>query len=157
MSILKEKAQYLQGLAEGMKLENEENGKVLTLMIELINDIIEEVDILNEKVELINDFNEDLIDDMEDFSLFLEAIFGDEEFDEEFPIDIEMTEGNFPTLIEGSSEDLFIVECPACGDNYYATFEDFDEDAVVCPSCNHHYQLSDEILKKLIQEHEEGE
>lgn len=157
MSKITEKAKYLQGLAEGMQLEDDPKyGKVLSLIIDLLNDMADDLENVNYELEAVDEFNNDLLDDITDFSIFLESLFG-EILDDDLPFEIEMSEGIIDPEDVGDEEDLFVVDCPECGNSYYASFESFDEDAVDCPICGKHYQLSPEILEKLVENHEEGE
>ena len=45
---IKEKVAYLEGLAEGMKIETTEQGKLFTVIIDTLSDIADEIEELNE-------------------------------------------------------------------------------------------------------------
>ena len=80
MSYLTEKAQYLKGLADGMKLDKETNeGKLFSAILEMLEDTAlameEVVDIQDEMQEQLNEVDEDLAD-VED------EIYGDDEDDD---------------------------------------------------------------------------
>ena len=79
MSELTNKASYLKGLADGMKLDTEKNeGK-------LIAEIIDFLGVLSEKLELLDDeqgFIADKIDDMEEvIDIIGESVYGDDDCD----------------------------------------------------------------------------
>ena len=107
---IQEKAAYLKGLAEGVKLdENTAEGKVLTKVLDLLSDLAAEATDLREYVE---ELDEDL-GDVES------ELWGDED-DED----------------EGEDDDtaFYETQCPKCGET--VCFDDsIDPEEVVCPAC----------------------
>ncbi len=122
MSKLTDRISYLQGLAEGMKLNADKDSHKLILgILDVLGEVGNSIEALSEAHGELSDYVESIDEDLAD----LEADLYDDE-DE----DIAETEedGDF----EGGIE----YECPHCG----ATVEidpdevDFDEDAL-CPQC----------------------
>lgn len=124
MSYLTEKAQYLKGLADGMKLDKETNeGKLFSAILEMLEDTAlameEVVDIQDEMQEQLNEVDEDLAD-VED------EIYGEDEDDDFYDCD---DEGIFMT-------------CPKCGDDIYVEYDAISDDCtVVCPNCGEEIEI----------------
>ena len=123
MSRLTDRISYLQGLAEGMKLNPEKDSHKLILgILEVLGEVGESFEALAESHSELSDYVESIDEDLAD----LEADLYDDE-DEDLA---DKEDGDEP--FEGMIE----YECPHCG----ATVEidpdvvDFDEDAK-CPQC----------------------
>lgn len=121
MKGLAEKVSYLKGLAEGMELEStSKEGKVITKMIGLLEDMAEEFRIVNLHQEEAVDYLEALDEDLADLEM---EVYEEDEDDDEYDFDDELIE----------------VQCPNCGetiffDDDYLDEEDID-DEVPCPNC----------------------
>ncbi len=129
MSKLTDKISYLQGLAEGMKLNPEKDSHRLILgMLDVLGDVGDTLDALvetqGEIIERINVMDEDLSDLEDDF-------YGEEEYDPE-----EDSEEEEDGEEEVSSDGPILYECPHC----HTTVE-IDPDSVdlseesICPAC----------------------
>ena len=117
MSDLTNKASYLKGLADGMKLDTEKNeGKLLEEIISFLGDIAE-------KIELIDDeqgFIADKIDDIEEvIDIIGEHVYGDDDCD----------------------DDEFCITCENCGEQIYITDEDLADGSILCPQCGHEIEF----------------
>ncbi len=116
MSELTNKAAYLKGLADGMKLdEKSDNGKLMAEIIKLLSDITEEIEMLDDE----QGFVADKLDDIdESIDILCEEVFDDEicEYDDE-------------------DEDDYVIKCEKCGSDVFLSYEDFDCDDLVCPFC----------------------
>ncbi len=107
---IQEKAAYLKGLAEGVKLdENTAEGKVLTKVLDLLSDLAADAKDLREYVE---ELDEDL-GDVES------ELWGDEDDEDED---------------EDDDTAFYETQCPKCGET--VCFDDsIDPEEVVCPAC----------------------
>ncbi|MBR6164850.1 MAG: hypothetical protein IKQ45_02845 [Clostridia bacterium] len=122
MSKLTDKISYLQGLAEGMKLNPDKDSHRLILgILDVLGGVGESFEALAESHEELSDYVESIDEDLAD----LEADLYDDENEEQAE---DEEDENFESTIE--------YECPHCGtmipldpDNV-----DFDEDAL-CPEC----------------------
>lgn len=153
MKDLKGRIKYLEGLVEGKELTNKsDEGKVIVELLSIISDLTDKVDELQEQVDELQDFKDELdesatdLDDMlgQMFHSLIEngpMVIGGEEVDED----------------DEDAEDLYEVECSNCGETYFADFEDFMTDDVVCPNCQTPYKLSDATLNKLLNESDDDE
>lgn len=112
MSDLTNKASYLKGLADGMKLDTEKNeGKLLNEIISFLGDIAETMELIDDE----QGFIADKIDEMEEvIDIIGEHVYGDDdcECDEEF-----------------------CITCESCGEQFEVTEEDLMDGSVLCPQC----------------------
>jgi DNA-directed RNA polymerase subunit RPC12/RpoP len=122
MSRLTEKISYLQGLAEGMKLNpGKDSHKLIIGILDVLGEVGESFEALAESHGELSDYVESIDEDLAD----LEADLYDDE-NEDLAADDQ----------DQAFEGMIEYECPHCG----ATVEidpdnvDFDEDAL-CPSC----------------------
>ena len=121
MSKLTDRISYLQGLAEGMKLNPDKDSHKLILgILDVLGDIGENIDALAESHGELSDYVESIDEDLAD----LEADLYDDE-DEDVA---EEDDEPFESTIE--------YECPHCGAmiNIDPDDVDFDEDTL-CPEC----------------------
>ena len=122
MSRLTDRISYLQGLAEGMKLNPEKDSHRLIIgILEVLGEVGESFEALAASHGELSDYVESIDEDLAD----LEADLYDDE-DEDLAGDDE------DQVFEGSIE----YECPHCGAVVEIDPEDvdFDEEAI-CPAC----------------------
>lgn len=128
MSYLTERAAYLKGLAEGLKIDESSNeGKLFSALLDVIEEIADEVTMMEERQDDMSGLLEDLSDlDLEDSDQT------DENDLDYFEIQCEKC-GNKIYLDEDlleSSEDL---KCPVCGE---AIEIELDECCDGCSDCD---------------------
>lgn len=119
-----ERVAYLKGLTEGLELDTtSKEGKVLTAIIDVLDDIAFEVsdiqDVVGELGEQIDMIDEDL-DGLE------EIIYDDEDYDDD------------ECDCDG---DLYEIVCPSCGDSIYLDEDMVDEGEMDCPNCGEHLEF----------------
>ena len=148
---INEKAAYLKGLMEGLKLDTDKaEGKMIAAMVDLLGDlskkltnvedttiaISDELDEIEEDLDAIEDFIMDEDDDEDydeddDFDDYEDDDYEDEGFDfgdEDTTIyEVKCACGNVITFDEETLEAGSIV-CDECGETLEFTFEDEDED-----------------------------
>ncbi len=117
-----EKISYIKGLAEGLGLdESTKEGKVLTAIIDLLEDITEEIcdieDGCDELMEQIDAVDEDLA--------ALEDIIYEDDEDDCCDCD-ECCD---------CEDEVYEIECPVCNDIIYLDGEMLEEAGMVCPNC----------------------
>lgn len=123
MSKLTERASYLKGLADGLKLDpSDAAGKLLLKVLPLLSDMAEQLDTLTESVDEVREYVESIDDDLAD----LEAILSDDEDEDEDDEDDD----------DFHEEEVITYACPHCGHEleFFASDVDFDED-YRCPVC----------------------
>jgi len=122
MSDISNRAAYLKGLADGLKLDTESTeGKLIDGILELLGDVAEELELLDQE----QCFLADKIDELDDV---IEMI-GDEVYDADYDDD----EDDFYTLI-----------CENCGAEIDLTGDDLDdiaEGVFKCPDCGEVIEL----------------
>ena len=113
MSYISEKVSYLNGLADGMQLEDNSTGKLLRGVLDTLSAIAETL--------------EEHDDSLTDLSDCVEDIY--EELDELDPIDED--DDDF------DDDDFVEITCPNCGETVYFDIDMIDsEDGLICPNCN---------------------
>ena len=123
MSKLTDRISYLQGLAEGMKLNTEkDSNRLITEILNVLGDVGDAFEALAEAHGELSDYVESIDEDLAD----LEADLYDDE-------DEDLAEVEDDDDFEGG---LIEYECPHCGRmvKIDADDVDFDEDAL-CPEC----------------------
>ena len=117
-----ERVAYLKGLAEGLDLDvTSKEGKLLNVIIDVLDDIAFEVADLQEVVGELGE-QIDMIDEDLDG---LEEIVYDDCDDDECDCDGE----------------LYEFVCPACGESVYLDEEMLEEGEMSCPACGEHIEF----------------
>lgn len=112
MAELTNRAAYLKGLADGMKLDTEKNeDKLLAEIIDVINDLAVAVESLDAE----QGFLADQIDEIDEAV----DVIGNEVFDE----------------YDDEDDEEFEICCQGCGENIVVTAEDLMDGEIVCPNC----------------------
>jgi DNA-directed RNA polymerase subunit RPC12/RpoP len=137
---ISEKAAYLKGLSDGMKLDETKNeSKLLKGIIDLLADIAHEIEDINEN-EL--DLAEEIDQISEDLAIIEEEFYDDEccdgcccdddddEEDDEEPVFYEVTCPSCGKTITVDEDVLLYdsIECPGCGEKLEFEFDDDEED-----------------------------
>lgn len=121
MSELTNRASYLQGLAEGLKLDTDKTeGKLIGELLNLVSDMANELESLDDEQA----FVADKLDEMEDvIDVIGENVFGDDDDDD---------------------DDVYTIVCDNCGAEIDFTGDDLDDIAsgdFVCPECGKTIEL----------------
>ncbi|NLC07590.1 MAG: AraC family transcriptional regulator [Syntrophomonadaceae bacterium] len=118
MKELKERVSYLQGLSEGLDVQNNtREGRIINGLIEVLGDVVNSLD--------------DLWDAHRELETYMEAI--DEDL---YELEGDMYDGEYEDLDEETGVE---VTCPKCNESVYFTPDVLEEDDVVevtCPTCN---------------------
>lgn len=124
---ISEKISYIKGLAEGLALGTAtKEGKILTAIIDLLDDMVDEIDAIDEACAEIGE-QLDAVD--EDLSLLEDDFYADDEdYDDEEDDYIE-------------DDDVYEVECPNCHDIIYLDESMLEEEEMACPSCGTHLEF----------------
>lgn len=113
MSYISEKVAYLDGLADGLGVtEEDKQGKLLRGIIDALGAISEELEEQGESLDDLSDCVDELYEELEEVNGVL--------FDE-----------------CASADDFMEVICPSCGETIYFDEDMLDsEDGLICPHCN---------------------
>ncbi len=113
MSEFTNRAAYLKGLADGMKLDTDKNeGRLLSEIIDFLGDLSAEIEAIDDEQGFIADQLEELEEEVE---LIGDEVFADDEYDYD--------------------DDEFQITCEACGEDIIVTTEDLMDGEILCPSC----------------------
>ena len=115
MAELTNRAAYLKGLADGMKLNTEENeGKLLAEIIDFLSDLADQVEAIDDEQGFIADALDDLEEEID--------VIGNEVFDEYDEYDED-------------EDDEFQITCQGCGEDIIVSAEDLLDGEILCPQC----------------------
>ena len=110
-----EKAAYLRGLAEGLDLdEKKDETKLFKAMMDVIDDLALSVSDLEDELALLTEQVDAVDEDLDDLEQFVYEDECDDCCDD---------------------EDVYEVDCPACGETVYFDGEDIDNGFASCPAC----------------------
>jgi phage FluMu protein Com len=128
---LDEKIAYLQGLKEGLGLdESTKEGKMLTAILDVLEDVVDELDALSAEQDELNEYAEAIDEDLGD----LEAeVYGEDDYSEDDDEDED------EDLEDWDDENYIEVECPQCHDVVRfasSLLADRDVTKVTCPNCD---------------------
>lgn len=129
MSKLTDRASYLKGLAEGMKLDlNKDENKLMTQILDFLDDVATEIEELQEDQDELSGYLESIDDDLADME---EILYGDDDDCEDCDDDCA-----FCGHDDIDEDDIIEYDCPHCGHtlSFKAAEVDFDEDTT-CPAC----------------------
>ena len=124
MGYMKEKVAYLRGLADGMEIGGDAQGKLLMAMIETMDEMAATIDENEEAIIDLDECIDDICDELSDMDECLDALISDEcDCDCECYDDFE--------------DDFVEVECPHCGEIVYFDQDMLEsDDELICPNCN---------------------
>ena len=115
MSELTNRAAYLKGLADGMKLDKEKDeARLLAEIIDFLGDIADQVEAIDDEQGFIADALDDLEEEID--------VIGNEVFDEYDEYDED-------------EDDEFQITCQGCGEEIIVTSEDLMDGEILCPQC----------------------
>ena len=121
-----EKAAYLKGLYEGMKIDSSTNeGKLFAEIIDVIGDIASEIGDIEENSLAIGDELDQLSEDLAD----LEDIINEDEAEEDDEEDDDDYYGDDDDPV------FFSVTCPACNKEITVDEDVLNLGAIDCPNC----------------------
>ena len=133
MSKISDRVSYLQGLAEGMKLNTEKDSNRLLLgILDVLADISEAMDELEASHQELSEYVDSIDEDLAD----LEAELYDDEDDEYYGDEEDGEEDDEDDDDEVSEDDILLYECPHCGTEVQIEANDLEIDEnAKCPEC----------------------
>ena len=143
---LSEKAAYIQGLADGLELdESTKEGKLLAALIDLVGDITDAIEEIDEDLDTLNEYIEEIDEDLGDVE---EYLYDDCDCDCDCDCDGDCCDCDEDC--ELADEDFFEVECPSCGE--VICFDgSIDPEDIACPACGEKFEciIAEEDLDDL--------
>ena len=123
---LSEKSAYLKGLMEGMKLDTETNeGKLISEIISMLQDVAENVSDLEEVVDCISDELDCIEEDLDNIDDYLM----DDDDEEDGFMDDDGAD------FDSDDDTMYEVTCQKCGEVLHLDEETLLNDSVDCPKC----------------------
>ena len=144
-----EKAAYLKGLMEGLKLDTETaEGKMIAALVDLVGDMTRRLSDIEETTIAISDELDEIEEDLDAIEDYIldeeeewEDLEGEDEYDDEAWDDEEGFEYGDPETT------IYEVTC-ACGEVVTFDEETLEEGSIVCPNCG-------EVLEFSVEEDDE--
>ena len=159
---LSEKAAYIQGLADGLDLdETTKEGKLIAALIDLVGEMTDAINALEEDVDTLNDYIEEIDEDLGSVEEIVYEDCGcdcecDDCCDDDYDYDdFDECDGNCDDCDEDcalADDEYFEVECPSCGETI--CFDgSIDPEELACPACGEKFEclVSEEDLRALDQ------
>ena len=143
---LSEKAAYLKGLMEGMKLSTEtDEGKMIAAIVELLGDVTKTLGDVQETTIAISDELDEIEDDLDAIEDFIMSM-DEDEFDDDADLVEDDEDFDFEDLEEGfdfGDEDTTVYEVTcACGEVIAFDEETLEEGSIVCENCGETLEFS---------------
>ena len=146
---LSEKAAYIQGLADGLELdESTKEGKLIAALLDIVGEMADAIGEIDEDLDTLNDYIEEIDEDLGAVEEIVYDCDCDCDCDDDFECD-----GNCCDCDEEcelGDEDFFEVECPSCGE--VICFDGtIDPEELACPACGEKFEciIPEEDLEDL--------
>ena len=140
---LSEKAAYLRGLMDGLKLDTEKTeGKMIAAIVELLGDVTKRVTDIEETTIAISDELDEIEEDLDAIEDFIMDEEDEDEDDDVYDFsdeDDEFDDEGFDFGDEDST--IYEVEC-ACGEIIDFDEETLEQGSMVCPNCGETLEFS---------------
>ena len=142
---ISEKAAYLKGLMDGLKLDTEKaEGKMIASIVELLGDVTKKLSDIEDTTIAISDELDEIEEDLdaiEDFILDEED--EDEDFDEDWDEEEWDEDDEFEEGFEYGDEDSIIYEVKcACGNVINFDEETLEKGSIICEKCGETLEFS---------------
>jgi len=132
MKGLQQKVAYLQGLADGMGLDDSKEGKIISGILDLLEDVTEHMAYLREAQEDLEEYVESIDGDLSDLEDdFYEEDEDDDLDEEEDYVEIECPNCHEHVCFDSSilyEDDLIEVTCPICDAVVFINNDEDDDD-----------------------------
>ena len=138
---LNKKAAYLQGLVDGLGIdETTKEGKIIKAMSALLGEMAEVIESVDEDLSRAYDQINDLSDELED----LEAdLYEEDDEDDDEDAEEEDTEADDDAKDDDiASEPFYEVACPNCGETVYVSEDDLDAGEANCAHCGVTFEVA---------------
>ena len=125
---LSEKASYLKGLMDGMKLNTEtDENRLLEKVVELLHDMAVSIDDLEDNAIAVSDELDEIEDNLDAIDEYL--MDDEEDYDEDDYEDYDDDDYDF------DDDTKYEVTCPKCGEVEQLSEEELLKGSIVCPKC----------------------
>ena len=136
---LNKKAAYLQGLVDGLGIDDTtKEGKIIKAMSALLGEMAEAIESVDEDLSRAYDQINDLSDELED----LEADLYEEDDEDDSDAEEETDEDDDANDDDIASEPFYEVACPNCGETVYVSEDDLDAGEANCAHCGVTFEVA---------------
>ena len=149
---LAEKAAYLKGLMDGIKLDTEKDeNRLLKAVVDLLQDMAVSIDDLEDNAIAVSDELDEIEDNLDAID---EYLMDDEDEDDDFDDYMDYDDDEDEDYDLGDDEydfdedPVYEVTCPTCGEVQQVSEEELLEGSIHCPKCG-------ELLEFDIEEDDE--
>ena len=126
MSRISEKVAYLDGLMEGLNIQDDKYAKVFTAIVDTLDLIAEEMADHEDALADLDDSVEEIFENLDEYD---DLLYGDEDDEDEDEDDFD-------------EDGFFEIVCPNCGETIYFDQDMLDRpDGLICPNCNEPIEL----------------
>lgn len=138
---LTEKAAYLKGLKEGLKLDTEKaEGKLLDAVIDMLNDVALEIADIEGNSGYVNDELDMIEDELDAIEEYLDDEYDEDDTDDEDDDSYDEDDYDF------GDDAVYEISCPTCGETIEVDEETLVKGSMNCPKCNEELEFDfDEI------------
>ena len=143
---ISEKAAYLKGLMDGLKLDTETNeGKMIAAIVDLMGDVTRRLTDVEETTIAISDELDEIEEDLDAIEDYIldEDEDDDEDWDDDDDYDFDDDDEDMEEGFDFGDPDttIYEVEC-ACGSIINFDEETLEEGSIVCPECGETLEFS---------------
>jgi len=143
---ISEKAAYLKGLMDGLKLDTETNeGKMIAAIVDLMGDVTRRLADVEETTIAISDELDEIEEDLDAIEDYIldEDEDDDEDWDDDDDYDFDDDDEDMEEGFDFGDPDttIYEVEC-ACGSIINFDEETLEEGSIVCPECGETLEFS---------------
>ena len=137
---LNKKAAYLQGLVDGLGIDDTtKEGKIIKAMSALLGEMAEAIESVDEDLSRAYDQINALRDELEDLEADLYEEEDDEDDSDTEDEDAEDDDANDDDI---ASEPFYEVACPNCGETVYVSEDDLDAGEANCAHCGVTFEVA---------------
>ena len=124
---LAEKAAYLKGLMDGIKLDTEKDeNRLLKAVVDLLQDMAVSIDDLEDNAIAVSDELDEIEDNLDAIDEYLM-----DEFDDDEDFDYDLGDDDY----EYDEDPVYEVTCPKCGEVHHFSEKDLMEGSKPCSKC----------------------
>ncbi len=133
---LSEKAAYLKGLMDGIKLDTEKDeNRLLKAVVDLLQDMAVSIDDLEDNAIAVSDELDEIEDNLDAIDEFLMDEDEDDEDDYEDDYDEDFDFGDEDDEYDFDEDPVYEVTCPKCGEVQQFSEDDLLKGSMPCAKC----------------------
>ena len=148
---LTEKVAYIKGVIDGKEYNTDTTeGKIINLLVDLLDDMAKEVSSLKEGNETLNAYIEEID---EDLGYLEDVVYEDlddcdccdcsDDYECDGNCDECECDDDCDLCEKGGDFDFFKVVCPSCNEQVYLD-NSIDSSKVICPACHNEFSVTEE-------------